>query len=33
MMLVPQQLFDISDEELEFQVNNRHSFRSLFVLV
>jgi hypothetical protein len=33
MMLVLQQLFDISDEEPEFQVNDSHSFGSLFVLV
>jgi len=32
MMLVLQQLFNLSDEELEFQVNDRLSFEEFVVL-
>jgi len=33
LMLVLQQLFNLSDEELEFQVNDRGSLRCLLALV
>jgi hypothetical protein len=32
-MLVLQQLFNLGDEELEFQVNDRRSLKSLSVLM
>ena len=32
-MLVHQQLFNLSDKEVEFQVNDRHSFKEFVGLV